>query len=129
MINANELRLGNWVSNGEKYFTVDISSLYDIGAGITDKIIEPIPLTEDLLGKCGFVKELLDADNPKEGYWYYKDLSNDKYCDLSLCSGDKNGICEVTLFPYNESFRFQYLHQIQNVWHALTGQELTITNL
>lgn len=59
-----------------------------------------------------------------EGFYYSLRLSDDKYCDLSILSGDKNGYVEACLFPYEESFRVKYVHQLQNLFHAITGKEL-----
>jgi len=125
MVNVNEVRLGNWLERDGKYFQV---SLIDEAGFIGETIItaNPIPLTEEILLKAGFVKEQLEDGNPGEGYFYSLRLSNDKYCDLALLSGDKNGYCEVTLFPYTEIFRYRHVHQLQNIYQAITGTELTI---
>lgn len=126
-----ELRIGNWVYNAYieenmQVYPMMIPQLHRIeneNGSLEDFNIKPIPLTEEILVKCGFDKELLDSNNPEEGYYYSLRLSDDKYCDLSLLSGDKNGIFEVYLFPY-DNIRFQYLHQVQNIYHSLTGKEL-----
>lgn len=89
--------------------------------------LDPIPLTEEILLKCGFEQELLDPSNPEEGVYYILYLSDDKYCDLSLISCDKNGFLEVGLFPYEEVFRYKYLHQLQNIIYCLTGTELEVS--
>lgn len=86
MINANELRIGNWVSVKGKiikvqavdidginpdhriqfsYSNVSIDTQYD-GFFTTTLIIEPIPLTTEILEKCGFKKE--------SDYWDINDI-------------------------------------------------------
>lgn len=129
MINSSELRLNNWVMFEGRYFQIEclakdmpFLNTDEFGVGVvTYKNIEPIPLSPDKLLKLGFLKEILEGD---ECYYSLK-LSNNKDEDLSLLSGDKNGICEVFLFPY-DTIRFQYIHQIQNVVHLLKNKELII---
>ena len=129
MISANELRIGNWIfiDNGEKPQYAHQVAGHDIeeieGCG-TDCF--PIPLTPDILEKAGFLKYLVDESEPEAGYYYHKEITDDKYCDLSFITGDKNGITEVCLFPYETWFRVQYLHQLQNLTQALTSTELTV---
>ena len=132
MIKSSELRIGNYLQGDP----LDIPKIQIFHNGIT-KItgfgisaiesgsitsLNPIPLTPEILEKCGFVCENANEDDR----YYHLRLKNEKYCDLSLVIGDKNGICEVTLFPYEDYFRYQYLHQIQNLYFALTGEELII---
>ena len=82
---------------------------------------EPIPLTEQWLIDLGFEKNILSDDS---GYYYTLELNEGKYCDLAIVSGDKNGFVEATLFPYEEWFRYKYVHDLQNLFFALTGSEL-----
>lgn len=91
--------------------------------------IAPIRLTPEILSSCGFEENLLDENNESEGVYYSLRLSEDKYCDLCLISGDKNGILEVCLFPYTDQFRYQYLHEIQNIVKDLTKKELEIKRI
>lgn len=130
---AEELRIGNWVYNSTtrnnmQVYPMMIPQLYNIEkeyGSLKDSNIKPISLSEEILVKCGFTKVTLDSNNPEEGHYYSLRLLDDKYCDISLVGGDKNGIFEVYLFPY-ENIRFQYLHQLQNLFHALTGKELEV---
>ena len=64
MIQAKDLRIGNWVMYDNKIFEVDTISMefptlntIEFGIGVVkwDKL-NPIPLTEELLIKCGFKK-------------------------------------------------------------------------
>ena len=80
------------------------------------KYIEPIPLTEEILLKCGFEK----------GYIMYFIRICETRCYLrpSYRGGYYYGIC-----PYIElrdCKTIQYLHQLQNLYFALTGKELEI---
>lgn len=73
------------------------------------------------------LKDITDIE--KELKRFRERLNDDKHCDLSLISGDKNGKLEICLFPYEDWFRYEYLHQIQNIFKDLTNEELPITNL
>ena len=131
MIAANELRIGNWVnydSDDTPFCVIEIAI-----SGISVKNSEeetwieidqfsPIPLSSEILEKCGFICENANEDDR----YYHLRLSNEKYCDLSFITGDKNGFMEVCLFPYETYFRYQYLHQIQNLYFTLTNEELKI---
>jgi hypothetical protein len=75
----------------------------------------PIPLTEEWLMRMGFEK--------RENGWNKLDIC-DEFCDLyyeylsgvHLCVGGQH-IC----LPH-----IKFVHQIQNIYHALTGEELEI---
>lgn len=76
---------------------------------------EPIPLTEEWLLKFGFEK------TP----WYFNSyrlvIGNNDYAILIDLDGD----CEVGDII---TCKIQYVHQLQNLYFALTGEELTIKN-
>ena len=113
---ANELRIGNWVElnqTGETTYTTIQPSSFSVKPEIYFK---PIPLTEDWLEKFGF-----ELGKVKVG------LPAFKHPDL-----------EMTLVFYDGSFGIagakkqpplDYVHQLQNLYFALTGEELTIKQL
>jgi hypothetical protein len=86
-------------------------------------IYRPIPLTPEILEKCGFKK----IENSVQFGWYIS-VSNRLLC---WCYSDvvsiefKNGQCD----EYNNhtffDFPCKYLHQLQNLYFALTNEELT----
>ena len=84
---------------------------------------KPINLSEKWLNDFGFKKEVLSDDS---GYYYTLELDDNKYCDLCISSGDKNGFIEVTLFPYEEWFRYKYVHELQNLFFAIKRTELEL---
>jgi hypothetical protein len=117
MIQANELRIGNYVSMfGEQNLIVDISLLMDIENGVE---FIPIPLTPEILEKCGF-KET-DVENMYE-------IDSDKFHTIRVLVGS---ISFPFLFSkdkeYFKLYGIKYLHQLQNLYFALTGEELSIT--
>ena len=119
MIPANELRIGNWASNGEKNFVFDASSLYDATSGLTSKFIFPIPLTPEVLEKCGFDWRIWDG-NEHHKVLSYKNTPIHTYWDGSEW-------CFKYGFDSDLTFAAcQYVHQLQNLIFALTGEELTV---
>ena len=74
MIQANELRVGNWVNNyGQYCFVLEIYKTNKVELGyfkdsigfirkLDDVGIKPIPITEDILLKCGFT-EITELEN------------------------------------------------------------------
>lgn len=117
---ANELRIGNLVNRlGE---TTKITAIQTIDVGgigyvstlksgaITTSQIEPIPLTEEILLKCGF--EIFP-------WGYVIKSSNDFGIRLNL----KSFVYEVS---GNSAVKVNYLHQLQNLYFSLTGEELKI---
>ena len=74
MIQANELRVGNWVNNyGQYCFVLEIYKTNKVELGyfkdsigfirkLDDVGIKPIPITEDILLKCG-VTEITELEN------------------------------------------------------------------
>jgi hypothetical protein len=123
-LQANELRIGNRVeyildegklNREEYYWHLNIINAEDILwlSKNYDTNYRPIPLTEKWLLKFGFKKE---SDS-----FYRKKESN-----LIEVLFHDNGIM-VT----NQSVslnHIQYIHQLQNLYFALTGFELTINN-
>ena len=128
---ANELRIGNLVKYDNRIFKIDsISTVFptlntdEFGIGVVDyNNIEPIPLTEDWLLKFGFENNKRANANRyfKEGIYprsfafqFYKNGRVDFwYSDFNV--GNLNRI------KYN---LLEYVHQLQNLYFALTGKEL-----
>lgn len=126
MIDANEIRRGNWLSNGVKPFQVtdicdtSVNLEYSEGGGhnwiydLEDDCF-PIELSPEVLLACGFhkhnnawVQEEYDEDNYDKDYftiWNIKD-------------GEFN--LNTSQFPVV----LTSLHQLMNVYFSLTGKEL-----
>lgn len=93
----------------------DLSQAYDL---LNDGLLLPIPLTEEWLVKFGFVCH-------SDGYCHFptKGISFNDYKSnmINLCVGKH---CqEGEYLPHTK-----HVHQLQNLYFALTGQELTIKN-
>lgn len=116
MIQSSELRIGNWAVNYGQYVCIEADDIVDCHH--QPESYEPIPITPEILEKAGFEKKRY----------------NDHYS--CYCKGD-------FVFPYTgkyffhctykEARLFDYsnkgeilLHQLQNLYFALTGEELEI---
>ncbi len=115
MIKANELRIGNIIEWNKSIFNVCKISEDSIENELWCKPlteIHPIPLTEDWLlyfgfsGKDNFTDYNLQADNLK---FYYGNN------ELTIAEFE---------FGHAISVKIEYVHQLQNIYFALTRQEL-----
>ncbi len=74
--------------------------------------IEPIPLTEEWLEKFGF---------SAYGYWYSKDWFSNMI-NVSI----KHNKTTIGDREEYEVYGIKHVHQLQNLYFALTGEELTL---
>jgi hypothetical protein len=137
---TNELRIGNWVigiqcDRSEVEQQVDVINMMGDFAVTTHgwselKPIElkPIPLTEEWMLKCGY-----KYDGYK--YEYYDGQEEKRVFESENGLGDFVEIDGFFLpMPYyfgqafGENFKLKHVHQLQNLYFALTGEELTIKN-
>lgn len=133
MINANELRIGNWVKGGDillriKSINHNIVSHTEYGDECIFYLSEiyPIPLTEEILLKCGAI-----YDSSNGTYWF--NISPLFYIELIPQYDNKYDIIVVyidTTTQTEDRTRFvievNSLHDLQNLWFALTEKELEI---
>ena len=115
---ANELRVGNWIKTPEQEEKV-YDNFFDTDEGVrfindwNISVIKPIPLTEEWLIKFG------NWDITEEGLISY-DLNYDEQLEEWLfyvynIKGDKINCAMI-----------KYVHQLQNLYFALVGEELEI---
>lgn len=124
MIAANELRMGNWVMYDNRIFKIHcISETYpflnteEFGVGVVGfKNIEPIVLCPEILEKCGFEWSIYHQAWHKQGFVF--DLSERSVGGFFM---HKSRLNSEIICP-----EIQYLHQLQNLYFALTNSELTI---
>lgn len=120
MIQANELRIGNYVTTGITQTQVEGITKHDPERFYVDLLyvkslipiaeIEPIPITEEWLLRFGFEKDSrLTYKNKNKFYiWECNDPNDSIY---------KQGF-------YWEEIHLPYVHKLQNLYFALTGKEL-----
>lgn len=116
MIQSNELRLRNWVLTPNGYYCVDsiCNKGVDLGCsggayvsmdiGYHYEKLHPIPITPEILEKCGFENTRL----------------------LSLVWHNFAKRFAILVHGGPVGYELLYLHQLQNLYFALTGEELTI---
>ena len=124
-LTATELRIGNWV------FSKETNNIQKI-TGLTEDIpfidsitfdyqnydeIEPIPLTEEWLLKFGFEKDGYNCEKPFFFYFEKNGIRINNYYGYFL--DNPNERVGKRLF-------IKHVHQLQNLYFALTGEELTI---
>ena len=106
-----ELRIGNYVQdhNGQ---ILDIIRLE--GMEITD-YLKPIPITEDWLKRLGF-----------ENYGHIYTLHFKNGFALNYNTSLKSWFLSIHSTTTTAISDFKYVHQLQNLYFALTGEELKI---
>ena len=108
-LTSNELRVGNWVfDNGREYQF----SIYDF----TQILPEPIPITSEWLERLGFEKR--ESGVCYEWWNGINEVTHDWL--VSITEMKDNG----QFFYRNGKHTIKYVHQLQNLFFALTGEEL-----
>ena len=120
MINAKELRIGNYCFFGKDFKGQNILSKID---SIIDPINshDPIPLTEEWLLRFGFLKRKT-LSHP----YFFIEIDDHVIMDIGL-----SGTVTIEAYDGHEIFipaDIKFVHQLQNLYFALTGKELTINN-
>ena len=114
---ANELRIGNWYKHPMAFEPSQITDT-DFISSFIDKF-EPIPLTEEWLLKMGFEADGYDGDYGKaykvSGIWSCVDLQMWSNKEIHFVT---NSGCTVA--------KLEHVNQLQNLYFALTGEELQI---
>lgn len=77
---------------------------------------EGIPLTEEWLVKMGFEKRV-DGDDFNIWHWYELQILP----DIAFVQGN----LDVFILDH-DNIRVQFVHQLQNLYFALTGEELKL---
>lgn len=119
---ANELRIGNWV-----YSAIDSKQPIKVPPIMIAQLsknedkehnIKPIPITEDWLLRFGF-----ELNNIRVKFW-----TEDRYPQWSLkvLKIKKNNVGDFMLDGFGFFLHIKYIHQLQNLYFALTGEELKL---
>lgn len=121
-MNVSELRIGNYIeidgrikmiSSIHSDNTIRLQESADapchVCYSLNKPTIKPIRITEEIVLKCGFEKYEFDH---KENQYIHKDrlivLRDGKFVD------------------YGSSVTLEHIHQLQNLFHSLTGEEITL---
>ena len=119
---AKDLRIGNWFlgdTEENNFQQITAKQILDFYDDPLDDYYKPIPLTEEWLLKFGL----------KPNQWF----CSNSYCVVEDKTGDIHyGWCMKTQNSLHtkeiEFGYFKYVHQFQNLYFALTGEELTLKN-
>jgi len=111
-IKAQELRIGNWVHSKLHCLDTEVFTVFhkSVKLGLNplalynEDEIEGIPITEEWLLRFGFSNENLLDEYYLEPYYF--------------------NIIDMTLDIGGVYVDLEYIHQLQNLIHALTGKEL-----
>lgn len=123
MIKVRDLRVGNKVMYDETSTLFDVTEISATGIGVKNEEEEtwieldqfsPIKLTPFILEKAGFQKE----DMEDLGTRIYIPISSQSDMCLSWSKGN------IWLEEINTNIK--YIHELQNLYFALTGEELQI---
>jgi hypothetical protein len=117
---------------GQVYDRVHIQLPTGGGTDVDIKTIEPIPLTPEWLERYGYIEmEYVYSDGSKTNAFvgkgrryiirYFKHIAETPYYGVEHS-------------PYPQSHNcipgeLRYVHQLQNLYYALTGEELTIKEI
>ena len=109
---AEELRIGNWVEiiDSKGIYTTVTKSTFDCNI---DFFYKPIPLTEAMLLRFGF--DLINNE-------YHQSRNHD--LKLHWTVNKNKMIPEFNEKRFVTGYDFKYVHQLQNLYFALTGEEL-----
>lgn len=137
MIDATQLRLGSLIDHNGIQKIEEISG-NRIGyvpkpcerfvTSISPELASPIPITEEILLKLGFIFR------PKHGTYELPGFSIEfvpdawEYCPYQY-KAQLNEYGYEILNGRNKARPFVYIHELQNFYYALTGTELDVTNL
>ncbi len=145
-ISASELRIGNYQESGSfKVRPLGISELFTLNGKTFSKIngigihyaemmaqkFTPIQISEEWLNKLGFVKNAENYDftisngNLSDGLLKIILMNNH---DLSgfkvMIEGDNEEIPRSEMVEIKE---IKYIHQLQNIYYAIFGEELELS--
>jgi hypothetical protein len=110
---ANELRAGNLLKLEGRWVVVDGQAIRDISiiSGEAGRY-ERIPLTSEVLTRCGFRDDSLRVSN--DVGWAF---------NLELVKGEMVLAVEDYALPVG----CRFLHHLQNLFYAITGEELNVS--
>jgi hypothetical protein len=118
---ANELRIGNWYKGdclAQQYWQITAQEILDFYDDPIDDYFQPIEITKEWLLKLGF-----EYNNNYDNYVirardYYNSVGwNDEDCEWYYNNDRSDAGCYYIT-------DIKYVHQLQNLYFALTQEEL-----
>ena len=130
MINANELRLGNYLMQKVATRIITTSCTYQhfelLSKG--EKDLFPVILKTEILEKCGFIenKDYPLLPSAREFKLVLPVIGNHQNEIYAYIKNNKECFGRATLNGLPVSNNFYHLHQLQNIYFALTSEELKV---
>lgn len=126
---AKELRVGNIVHNDYVNDTVEVSGVFsesdecwynykEMSYRGPIQALNPIPITTEWLGKMGLTKNYPESGCVREAFHNHSATFERREDRLFLCVQGEAYMKEI-----------HFVHEAQNLYYALIGQELTLSLL
>jgi hypothetical protein len=135
---SEELRIGNRLYSDGVVVTIDGRSIFDVWTDEHLKIhtkYKPIPLTTEWLEKFGFYRiwhlnHFEFVNNQKDRNFdiefVFRPEGNDGPFMVQMAVQPEPDYYQPSTVNYIYLPHIKYVHQLQNLYYALTGEELTI---
>lgn len=122
MLSVKELQIGSYFINPfgniERVMQLEKDGGFNIN-GWGEKDCNGVPITPELLEKCGFEKLQDDGE-----IWMEKQVKIGE-TTIIFSEGDRNGFCEVFICGMDD-VRVQSLHRLQSLYLSVTGTKLNV---
>lgn len=119
---ANELRIGNYINNLNKVLSITDGCILCTGLSMTGVMFienpKPIPLTEEWLLNLGFTKHHSEFYND---VLYLINVTDNLEFDWGVYPKQLGSGIQI-----KNSDKLKYVHQLQNIYFAITNKELTL---
>ena len=125
-----DLRIGNYVEV-DNYKIIQLENIHPKGTTKGNEqyllcMLKPIPLTEEFLLKMGFNRDNTACLSLRlsENTYLFAKIENEN-CTVNLCVEgiDADDRCD----EFDVILNVFHVHKLQNLFFALTGEELTLT--
>lgn len=133
MIKANEIRIGNIYNRkhgkGWTETVIDEMIMAEIFGQSMEYALddfEPIQFTEDYFKQFGFVLEYELPNGKNAVFADFEHRTKDYRIYLSDFKKHNSIHFDAGNNWFPELVEFQYVHELQNIYHSLTGKELSI---
>lgn len=131
MIHANELRLGNYIlhKGGVRILPVKCTfAHFDLLAKGQTKDMFPIPLKTDIMQKCGFLENNKYYQSPEvREFVLTLPVKGTNTNEIRAYINKTETYARATVNELIITNNIHHLHQLQNLYYALTAAELDIT--
>jgi hypothetical protein len=128
--NTNKGKITSYISEQHRLMYSHLIVPWENGNQYKPCEIDPVPLTPEILEKCGFEKHKPSYASGVIGWYKSEYISSED--EHFVEHGKEDGMWEyfIALFAFGNdgcvSVSMKYLHQLQNLYYALTQTELEV---